>query len=43
MFVSFGFTILLGVLQTIYLQTPVKLGGYGFSPERNAACEPTRI
>ena len=39
MFVAFGFTILLGILSNIYLQTPLELGGYGFTPYQNAACE----
>ena len=36
---NFGFTIALTVLLAIYLQTPVSVGGYGFSPLQNAYCE----
>jgi hypothetical protein len=33
---SFGFAIAIATLSSIYLQTPVKLGGYGFTPLQNA-------
>ena len=39
MFVAFGFTLLLAILSAIYLQTPLEVGGYGFTPYQNAACE----
>ena len=34
----FGFFIGLGVTSSIFLQTPVAEGGYGFTPLQNAAC-----
>lgn len=33
-----GFLIGIGITSTIFLQSPVKEGGYGFSPSQNAAC-----
>ena len=38
-FVIFGFSVMINILLTLYLQTPVAKGGYGFSPLQNAACE----
>lgn len=35
--VLFGWALLLSILSPIFLQTPVKLGGYGFTPTQNAA------
>ena len=34
----FGFFVGLGVTSSIFLQTPVAEGGYGFTPLQNAAC-----
>ncbi|CAG8974860.1 hypothetical protein HYALB_00000475 [Hymenoscyphus albidus] len=36
LFFAFGFTILINILNTMVLQTPVEHGGYGFSPLQNA-------
>ena len=38
-FVTFGFSVMINILLTVFLQTPVAKGGYGFSPLQNAACE----
>ena len=38
-FMTFGFSVILNILLTFFLQTPVAKGGYGFSPLQNAACE----
>ena len=38
-FVTFGFSVMINILLTVFLQTPVDKGGYGFSPLQNAACE----
>ena len=38
-FIAFGFTIMLTLLSTIFLQTPPSAGGYGFTPIRNAYCK----
>lgn len=38
-FVAFGFSVMLNIVLTIFLQTPIEVGGYGFSPRQNAACE----
>ncbi|KAF1975782.1 MFS general substrate transporter [Bimuria novae-zelandiae CBS 107.79] len=37
MLVSFGFSIMLAIQTAIYLQTPEKHGGYGFTAAQNAA------
>ena len=34
-----GFLIGLGIMSSVFLQTPVKKGGYGFTPLQNAACK----
>ena len=34
-----GFLIGVGITSSIFLQTPEKDGGYGFSPLQNAACQ----
>lgn len=33
-FVAFGFSIMINIVLTIFLQTPETEGGYGFSPLR---------
>ena len=38
-FINFGFTTMINILLTIFLQTPTAMGGYGFSPLQNAACK----
>lgn len=38
-FVAFGFSIMINIVLTIFLQIPETEGGYGFSPLQNAACE----
>lgn len=38
-FLVFGFSIMSNILLTIFLQTPVSHGGYGFTPLRNAECK----
>ena len=35
----FGFVVGLGVIVSIYLQTPESEGGYGFTPLQNAICK----
>ena len=37
----FGWNLLLNVLTPTFLQTPTSKGGYGFTPEQNAACRST--
>lgn len=37
-FVTFGFSVMINILLTVFLQTPKAEGGYGFSPLQNAAC-----
>lgn len=37
--ISFGFWVALNALTPVWLQKPVKLGGYGFSVLDNAACK----
>ena len=37
-FVTFGFSVMINLLLTVFLQTPEAEGGYGFSPLQNAAC-----
>ena len=39
-FVAVGFTILVGIISPIPLQTPELYGGYGFSALQNALCTP---
>ena len=34
----FGWFVTINTLLTVFLQEPVKEGGYGFTPLRNAAC-----
>ena len=34
-----GFLIGVGITSSLFLQTPEKVGGYGFSPLQNAACQ----
>ena len=38
-FVALGVPILQASIQSIYLQTPVVAGGYGFTPLQNAFCK----
>lgn len=37
--ISFGFYIAMNALTPVFLQKPVKAGGYGFSTRDNANCE----
>ena len=37
--ISFGFYIAMNALTPVFLQKPVKIGGYGFSTTDNANCE----
>jgi hypothetical protein len=37
--ISFGFYIAMNALTPVFLQKPVKAGGYGFSTTENANCE----
>jgi hypothetical protein len=37
--ISFGFYIAMNALTPVFLQKPVKVGGYGFSTIDNANCE----
>lgn len=39
LFVNFGWGVGVNTLLAIFLQSPVKVGGYGFTPEKNAYCE----
>ena len=34
----YGFAVGLGIIVSIFLQTPEKEGGYGFTPKQNAEC-----
>lgn len=34
----YGFAVGLGIIVSIYLQTPEKAGGYDFTPKENAEC-----
>lgn len=36
---SFGWFVTINTLLTIFLQEPEKKGGYGFTPQQNAACK----
>ena len=37
--VSFGWAVAVTTMLAVFLQTPVALGGYGFTARQNAACE----
>lgn len=37
--IFYGWGIAMNTFLSIFLQNPLKEGGYGFSPERNASCE----
>jgi hypothetical protein len=37
--VTFGWAVAVNTLIGVFLQTPVELGGYGFSPSQNAECQ----
>ena len=39
LFVNFGWGVGVNTLLAIFLQSPVEVGGYGFTPEQNAYCE----
>lgn len=39
LFVTFGWAVAVNTLLGVFLQTPVELGGYGFSPSQNAECQ----
>ena len=34
----YGFAVGLGIIVSIFLQTPIEEGGYGFTPKQNAEC-----
>ncbi|KAI9691707.1 MAG: hypothetical protein M1822_007779 [Bathelium mastoideum] len=36
-FISFGWFVMINTLLTVFLQEPPKAGGFGFTPQRNAA------
>lgn len=36
--ISFGFYIAMNALTPVFLQKPVKIGGYGFDTFQNACC-----
>ena len=36
--IDFGFAAFFNIVLTIFLQNPPEMGGYGFSPTRNAEC-----
>lgn len=38
-FISFGFQLMLTVIQNVFLQEPIFIGGYGFTLQQNAICE----
>jgi hypothetical protein len=37
--ISFGFYIAMNALTPVFLQKPVKIGGYGFTTIENANCK----
>lgn len=37
--ISFGFYIAMNALTPVFLQKPVKIGGYGFDTYQNALCK----
>ena len=37
--VSFGFYVAMNAITPVWLQKPVKLGGYGFTARQNALCK----
>ena len=34
----YGFAVGLGIIVSIFLQTPIEEGGYSFTPKQNAEC-----
>lgn len=36
--IDFGFAAFFNIVLTVFLQDPVKMGGYAFTPTRNAEC-----
>lgn len=36
--VMFGWFVMINTLLAVYLETPVDEGGYGMTPQQNAAC-----
>lgn len=36
--IDFGFAAFFNIVLTIFLRNPPEMGGYGFSPTRNAEC-----
>ena len=36
---TFGWYVMINTLLTVFLEEPVKEGGYHFTPQRNAACK----
>lgn len=36
--IMFAWPVAVNTLLGVFLQTPVELGGYGFTPEQNAYC-----
>jgi hypothetical protein len=38
--IAFGWVVAIQTLLAVFLQSPLVVGGYGFSAERNALCKP---
>lgn len=36
--INFGWFVTINTLLTVFLENPVTEGGYGFTPQQNAAC-----
>lgn len=36
--IDFGFAAFFNIVLTVFLQDPVEMGGYAFTPTRNAEC-----
>jgi hypothetical protein len=37
--ISFGWFVMINTLLTVFLEEPLKIGGYAFTPQQNAACK----
>ena len=37
--IDFGFAAFFNIILTVYLQDPITMGGYGFTPAQNAECK----
>ena len=37
--IDFGFAAFFNIILTVYLQDPIMMGGYGFTPAQNAECK----